>query len=173
MSVLNKPLPLRVAVAQPDQGSRRDRDAIFDLRDRLAAPGGVTKMRALVVCRWFQTPVSVRRTGERLILAVGNGGDAVGSGPRLTCPTAWARDLRDVAAAVFADRPGRVALNARVTGGTPAMRFVLTGLPHIQLAFNADLTTSRPGRPAAARRRDLRARLTALLTLWCRVEGWI
>lgn len=169
--MLNKPLPLRVAAAPPDQGSGRG--AVFDLRDRLAAPGSAPEARALLVCRWFQTPDPVRRAGERLILSVGNGGDAVGSGPRLTCPTAWARDLRDVAAAVFADRPGRVALNVRVTGRTPAARVIPTGLPLIQLAFNADLIASRPGRTATARRRDLRTRFATLLTLWCRIEGWI
>ncbi len=171
--MLNKPLPLRVAVAPPDLGTGRGRGAVFDLRDRLAAPGSVTEARALVVCRWFQTPDPARRAGERLILSVGNGGDAVGSGPRLTCPAAWARDLRDVAAAVFADRLGRVALNAREIGRTPAARSVPIGPPLLQMAFNADLIASRPGRTATARRRDLRTRFATILTLWCRVEGWI
>jgi hypothetical protein len=174
--VLHKRLPLLVVAAPPRSRAPGDpaRLGVFDLRDRTAEAGRAPAVRAVVVCRFFRAPAPVRRPGERLLVSVGNGGDAAGerAGRRLTCPAEWAHDLRDLAAAAFADRPGRVSLNARLSGGAPRPRSLPLRVPWVRLSFNADLVSPRPARTASARCRDLRTRLAALLTLWCRVEGW-
>jgi hypothetical protein len=170
--VLHKRLPL-IVIAGPRAPRSRRGPEVFALDDRLAGPGSA--VRAAVVCRFFPAAVPAHRPGERLLISVGNGGDVQGgsAGRRLTCPAEWARDLRDLAAAAFADRPGRVALNARVPGASVRSGRVPAGVPWVSLAFRSDLVLSRPARTAAARRRDLQARLAAVLTLWCRIEGWV
>lgn len=137
-------------------------------------PGPAARWRFGVVCDWLEEPLTAPGEGP-VIARVSNHGDAYGEriffrGP-LTCPAAAARDWRDLLAAQFADRNGRVSLN-QPSRPEPWLTRLARHRPWVRISFSPSLVQGHAGGFAARGVEDLQARWESVLTLFCRVQGW-
>lgn len=139
---------------------------------RLSAWSLEPGVRAGVECRIVRPPAT---GGERPEVNLANGGDAFGEalpGGAPSCPPQVLRDLRDIAAARFADRPVRVGLNAWPAEDDLIRAHSVAGLPWVRLDFCSALFTAPDGCVLPRRSADLRIRFESLLSFWCRIEEW-
>jgi len=142
---------------------------------RVAACARSAEVRTGVDCHVF-APGAAPEDEASPAICISNEGDVYGEPTAddrpTTCSAELARDLREVAAARFADWPARVMLNQPVAGGYLIRRHASAGLPWVRLALSTALFTTSDGRIAPKRLDDLRSRLESILTFWGLIHKW-